>query len=214
MVLSMLAHGAAAMYWFSGDHRDPGREAPAVLQIAVHRPVASTAEPVQPLPEPIPVPARRPVKEVRPEAPLPVERGEPEPPRPPAESASRAPVPPAEIVVAASEPASEEVAPAPRPTVDLVALRHAYEARLLRHIESYKFYPAAARRRRLEGGVPVTLRVGCDGELLAVSASRGASLLRRAAEQSVDGARPLPRPDAMLGCPRSVEFVMRYRLRS
>jgi protein TonB len=128
---------------------------------------------------------------VRPDATAPVPP--PDPPRPP----SRA-------------------APQPRPSQDAAASssRDHYLTSVLRAIEARKRYPTAARRRRLEGQVRVSFRLGRDGAVTGLKCAGGHPWLCRAATQAVAAAAPLPPlPPGLLGqAPLTVQFRMDYVL--
>ncbi|MDX8412130.1 MAG: energy transducer TonB [Mariprofundaceae bacterium] len=66
--------------------------------------------------------------------------------------------------------------------------------RIRHHLEHYKFYPASARRRGIEGAVQVGFQLDGKGyaEDVSVLASSGYSLLDRAAKETVKRAEPFP----------------------
>ncbi|MDQ7011561.1 MAG: energy transducer TonB [Mariprofundaceae bacterium] len=91
-------------------------------------------------------------------------------------------------------------------------LRQQYLARVMAHIERYKYYPSTARRRRIQGDVRVSFLLLHDGTVRAVKAS-GNAVLGRAAQQAVLKAQPLPKPPAGNFCPMHCEFSIRYVLK-
>ncbi len=146
-------------------------------------------------PEPIPKPKPRPTAE----------------PKPHHEAHRLQPSP-----VPASEAASPAAAAQQRGNPELAELaRRTYLGRLAAHIEQYKRYPRAARRRRLEGVVQVsfTLQRGGDITALAVEQEGAHPLLVRAAEQTIHSALPLPVVPPGVDCPMPVRFGMEFALR-
>lgn len=63
-----------------------------------------------------------------------------------------------------------------------------------RHLEQFKYYPAAARRRGIEGVVEVFFALGLGGHAteLAITNGSGHPILDRAALQTVRRAEPFP----------------------
>lgn len=101
-------------------------------------------------------------------------------------------------------------------TVDDQALiekaKQEYLRRLMAHIEKYKQYPQAARRRRLEGDVRVSFTLQAGGQALALRVEGGPAVLGKAAQQAVEEALPLPLPPPTLSLPWPVAFTMRFTL--
>ena len=87
-----------------------------------------------------------------------------------------------------------------------------YLRRLMSHIEKYKHYPRAARRRRIEGDVRVSFSLHAAGKLDGLNISGGQEILNSAALRAVEEALPLPEPPASLGLPWPVAFTMRFSL--
>ena len=158
--------------------------------------------PVPEAPPPVEKPRPKPVKKKKPE-PVPLKKKTP-PPKP----------------VEKPEPVMQPVAqPQTRgqqvvqPSEGLLQRkRQQYLHELLRHIESYKFYPRAARRRALEGSVKVGFVLRDDGyyEQLVLDGRR--KLLVNAARQALEAARPLPAPPRDIGLSRKIEFSMEFSL--
>ena len=95
------------------------------------------------------------------------------------------------------------------------ASRKRYFASLMAHIEANKFYPPMARRRRLEGAVQVRFTLEANGRISGLQVSEGESLLGQAAREAVERSLPLPLPSAQgeVSLPRSIGFLMEFRLR-
>jgi len=156
----------------------------------------------------------------QPPAPVPEVQPRPKPPEPPKQ---RPPEPrpvkqalPAETVpVSAPEPVADS-APAPvetagDPRQQEQARRH-YLGTLLAHIEEHKFYPRAARRRGLQGVIQVSFVLHDDGQIGDVRVEDGPDVLRKAAEEAVRAALPLPAPPRDVVCPMRVSFGMEFKL--
>lgn len=90
-------------------------------------------------------------------------------------------------------------------------LRRRYVAEVMALIEAHKFYPSAARRRRIEGDVRMTMRIDADGRPCHVESSGAADILNRAARKSLD-ASSIPTPPGGIALPVRIEFIMQYRL--
>lgn len=88
-----------------------------------------------------------------------------------------------------------------------------YLGALLAHIEEYKFYPQAARRRGVQGVIQVSFLLHRDGRISSLRVANGPDLLRKAATDAVDAALPLPRPPPAVNCPLTVSYGMEFRLR-
>lgn len=69
--------------------------------------------------------------------------------------------------------------------------------RIRRHLESFKYYPASARRRGIEGEVDVGFTLGRDGtaDHITVLQGSGYAMLDQAAMQTVRRAQPFPADD-------------------
>ena len=87
-----------------------------------------------------------------------------------------------------------------------------YLAKILAHIESYKFYPRVAQRRGLSGTISISFELLADGRIRSLSVTGGPLLLRHAAEQSMQQALPLPRPAPEWPTPMSVSLAMSYQM--
>jgi len=94
----------------------------------------------------------------------------------------------------------------------LISKKKAYIQLLLAHIENQKFYPRSARSRGIEGDVQVSFELMADGGIRALQVAGGRSVLRRATQQAVKNAIPLPLPPVELGVPRKIEFTIQYLL--
>lgn len=87
-----------------------------------------------------------------------------------------------------------------------------YLSNLLTHIEGYKYYPHAARRRGVTGNIRVSFQLLNDGKINRLEATGGTKILMRAAEQAVHKALPLPSPPPEVDCPIQVSYVMQFKL--
>ena len=90
--------------------------------------------------------------------------------------------------------------------------RQQYLHKLLSHIESFKFYPRAARRRSLEGNVKISFILSDDGYCEQLTFDGGHTALVKAARQALESAMPLPAPPKDIGLSRQIEFAMVYSL--
>ena len=137
-----------------------------------------------------------------------------------AERASQvAPEPSAEMREAIASASVEEVsvpAEAVSGTVDEPALikqaKQEYLRRLMAHIEKYKHYPRAARRRRIEGDVSVSFNLQEAGRIRGLTVAGGHDILNSAVQRAVEEAMPLPKPPPSLERPLPVAFTMRFSL--
>lgn len=87
-----------------------------------------------------------------------------------------------------------------------------YLHRLMAHIERYKHYPRAARRRRIEGDVSVSFNLQTAGRVRGLTVDGGHEILNRAVQRAVEEALPLPEPPPSLALPWPVDFTMRFSL--
>ncbi len=102
-------------------------------------------------------------------------------------------------------------------TVDDRALiekaRQKYLRQLMAHIEGYKNYPNAARRRRIEGDVKVDFILQSGGRVSGLGAGGAHNLLNDAASEAVLAAQPMPQPPETLKLPWQVSFTMRFTIK-
>lgn len=87
-----------------------------------------------------------------------------------------------------------------------------YLRRLMAHIDKYKHYPRAARRRFLEGDVRVSFALQAGGQVADLNVEGEQGILSGAAQSAVEQAQPLPLPPATLVLPWPVTFTMRFSL--
>ncbi len=221
LVLSLLVHGL--LFFNTGslagnqEQRQPERHATRVSFRSAAAP-STTPQAV-----PMEVPPEEPEPEVT-EAPAPPP--EPAPPKPEkrAERAREveaqpspepAPQPPPMPTSAAADKVPV-VTEAVNGTVEDPALieqaKQEYLRRLMAHIEKYKHYPRAARRRRIEGDVHVSFSLQSSGQADALSVEGGQEILNTAACRAVEEAMPLPEPPPAIGLPWPVAFTMRFSL--
>ncbi len=90
-------------------------------------------------------------------------------------------------------------------------LRRRYIAEVMALIESHKFYPSSARRRRVEGDVQMSMMIDADGRPCMVQSGGAAEVLVQAARESLENT-PIPPPPPGINVPLSLNFVIEYRL--
>ena len=90
--------------------------------------------------------------------------------------------------------------------------RQQYLHKLLSHIESFKFYPRAARRRSIEGGVKISFILHDDGSYDQLKLDGGRTILVQATRQALESAVPLPEPPKDIALSSQVEFTMVYSI--
>lgn len=227
VTLSLILHGL--LLFNSGSvagNRDQTTPQPSQTRVSFRSVAApqTPPQPPQPLPEqppepeitetPEPPPEHEPVK-----APAPAPRAEkavqPEPvetqpqheptpvPSPPTPATERAEKAPESVPVkgTVADPALVEQA------------KQEYLRRLMAHIEAYKHYPRAARRRGLEGDVTISFVLHETGRVSTVTAEGAHRLLLTAASEAVNAAQPMPEPPASQALPWEIAFTMRFTLR-
>lgn len=91
--------------------------------------------------------------------------------------------------------------------------RQKYLRQLMAHIEGYKNYPKAARRRRIEGDVKVAFTLQTGGQVASLTAGGAHTLLNEAANSAVIAAQPMPQPPETLKLPWQVSFTMRFTIK-
>jgi len=90
--------------------------------------------------------------------------------------------------------------------------RDAYIKRLLAHIEAYKFYPSAARRRAIEGRLEVSFLLQKNGKYAQLSIQGSRGVLQRAVRQAIEDALPFPEPPPSMAINPYIAFNMNYQL--
>ena len=90
--------------------------------------------------------------------------------------------------------------------------RQQYLQKLLSHIESFKYYPRAARRRSLEGNVKISFVLRDDGFYEQLMLDGEQTALVKATQQALESAMPLPVPPRNIDMSRQIEFTMAYSL--
>lgn len=90
--------------------------------------------------------------------------------------------------------------------------RQQYLQKLLSHIESFKFYPRAARRRSIEGDVKISFNLHNDGGYQQLVLDGERSVLVNATRMALEAAMPFPVPAEDLEISRQIEFTMVYSL--
>lgn len=157
--------------------------------------------------------------------PQPVEEIKPEPvkPKPKPKPVKPKPVKQEKIIPLEPEPETVQqqvVAAQPKgqPTTQIDALflkqqQQMYMHELLTHIEGYKFYPRAARRRGIEGEIRVSFTLLANGQLQNLQLDGEQSVLRQAAQQAMEEAVPLPLPPSSMTLPRRIDIGIVYSLK-
>ena len=123
-------------------------------------------------------------------------------------------------VVKAEPPVIPELAMAPRVAEQIergqvnetAPIRQHYLNNLLTYIEGHKYYPQSARSRGIKGSIDVTFELLNNGDISGLKASGGPMILRKAAEQAIASALPLPIPPAEVNCPLVVSYAMQFEL--
>lgn len=166
----------------------------------IKRPEAEVIEAPEPPPKPNPKKKRKVAEKVRQVTPpKPVSQPEPLP--------------------AATSVAEKPSLPAQQAsgTVDDPALiekaKHEYLRRLMVHIESHKHYPRVARRRGIEGDVAVSFSLLQKGDVTDVRIDEGHRVLRKAVEEAIAAAQPMPAPPPSLDLPLAISFSVQFSLK-
>ncbi|MEN8169804.1 MAG: TonB family protein [Pseudomonadota bacterium] len=203
VALSLLIH--FAMFVDSGSKA--GAEKPSKQQttrvsfLSVAAPVTPPQEAPVPPPKPKPKKKKK-VKKKVPQVPLqePVPQPEPLPPETP-------------VVEKPSLPTQQASGTVEDPAL-LEQAKNEYMRRLMAHIESKKHYPKVARRRGIEGAVEVSFRLLPSGDISDVKIAQGHRILRKAVEEAMAAARPMPTPPPTLELPMSISFSVKFSLQS
>ncbi|MFA7382255.1 MAG: TonB family protein [Desulfurivibrionaceae bacterium] len=91
--------------------------------------------------------------------------------------------------------------------------RKRYLAGIMAHIEGYKFYPPAARRRKMEGTVQVRFTLEAGGLISGLQVSESEPILEQAAREAVERSLPLPAPKGAASTPLQISYRMNFQLR-
>ena len=111
---------------------------------------------------------------------------------------------------ASPQPQGEEVNTSSQGLLKLK--REQYYQELLSHIESFKFYPRAARKRFIEGGVKIVFTLNDDGRYRQLELFGERDVLVNATRIALEEAVPLPVPADDINLSRRIEFTMVYSL--
>ena len=159
-------------------------------------------------------PKPQPVEEIKPEPVKPKPKPKPVEPKPVNQKKITPPEP-------EPEPVQQQVIkPQPKgqvsSAVDALFMKQQqqlYMHELLTHIEGYKFYPRAARRRGVEGEIRVSFTLLGNGKLKDLQVSGDQSVLISAAQQAMEDAVPLPLPPSSMKLPRQIDISIVYSLK-
>ncbi|MDX2507761.1 MAG: energy transducer TonB [Gammaproteobacteria bacterium] len=170
-------------------------------QTAFNQEVPPEIKPVKPQPRPKPKPKPEPIKKTRPKAVAvkkvkPVEKIEKNEP----------------VKQTAATPQSHGQQVSVSSEKILQQKREQYLQKLLSHIESYKFYPRAARSRSIEGNVIIVFTLQDDGSYQQLVLNGKRSVLVNATRMALEAATPLPVPADDLELSRQIKFTMVYSL--
>ncbi len=171
-------------------------------QQEIKQPVEEVVEAPAPPPKPKPREKKKRAEKVRQLEPLkPAPQPEPATPPVPSTETAQKPVLPAEAAAGSvDDPALLEQA------------KHEYLRRLMAHIDSHKNYPRVARRRGIEGEVAVSFRMLKGGEVSEVNIEEGHRVLRKAVEEAIVAAQPMPVPPSTLELPLELSFNVQFTL--
>ncbi len=156
----------------------------------------------------------RPVKEIEPVKKQPVQNEKlrsPEPVKMPEPVKSQepviAPVPQQAVVVPQEQQFDSEA------EALLRNKREQYLVQLLSHIESFKYYPRAARRRAIEGEIEIKFNLQNNGSYQQLLVRGQHKVLIQAASQALEASLPLPVPPIDIELSRQIAFTMVYSLK-
>lgn len=190
ILMSVVAHATVLVSWGGrlGVHEAALDNAPVsqILNIELVKQEPQPAKPIEvpPEPEPMPLPEEKIIEEVKPlEAPVeqPVEE-------------------PQKTVEQQPEQLMEPQVQGEQLQYDhqlQIKQKEQYLQLLMKHIDAHKFYPAAARRRGIEGEVQISFELTADKSACNIEADGSVSVLERAAIQAVRDASPFPEPPPM-----------------
>ncbi len=91
--------------------------------------------------------------------------------------------------------------------------RKNYYALLMRHIEAHKHYPRVARRRKIQGKILVTFTLFANGSIKKLMIGGQNNILKKASENAINNALPMPLPPKEMNLPLAVKFHMNYFLK-
>ena len=205
MAVSLLGHAAVMIGWGGrlGVHEAALQDSTVShilnIELVQQQPIEKKQQEIPPEPEPMPVPEKKIIEEIKP-----VEK--------PVEQAVEEPV-------KKNEPVAEQLM---EPQVQgdqlqddqllQIKKKEQYIQKLMKHIDAHKFYPAAARRRGIEGDVKVSFELTADKTACNIEAEGGIAVLERAAIQAVRDASPFPDPPADVFFENPIVISMIYAL--
>jgi protein TonB len=212
IMLSLFIH---SMIFFAGGARHGDKNA-----IVSHTPIVTRLSFNQSSDDLVPDEPRLPQKQ----RPVPIKKAEPEP-EPEPEPALKKPAE-ANTVIQQQE-AAEQTGAGMQATIKehvkgkrashssdelLERERQLYLHKLMSHIESFKYYPRAARKRSLEGEVKVSFMLLDDGNYRQLKLDGKHSILVKATQSAMETATPFPAPPKDIKLPGPLEFTMSYSL--
>lgn len=202
-------------------------------------PPVKVVEPVteQPKPEPVvppepviikkpePEPKKKPRKKKKPK-PKPEKPKKPRPEKPPVKKQTVQKKPPVKKQPVVSKPInSQNLKPQKNLSVSaspvvakadprlIQQTRMSYLTLLMRHIEAHKHYPRVARKRKIEGDILVSFTLLPGGKIKNLQLTGKRSILKKASQQAVNYALPMPAPPKSLSLPMEIKFKMNYFLK-
>ena len=193
---------------------EPEVEQPEIKPVIPPEPVVKP-EP-EPKPKPIKKPEPKPKKKKKPKPkPKPKEKKPPVKPKPPKKAFK--PVEQKQTVSQNIKPEAKKTVSSPVvATADprlVEQTRMTYHALLMRHIEVHKRYPRVARKRKIEGVILVSFTLLKNGQINNLLVNGKRSILKKATQNAINDALPMPKPPKGLSLPMKVKFTMNYFLK-
>ena len=186
--------------------KKPEPEPPKIEEVIPPEPIQEKPKPIaKPKPKPKPKKKKKPLPKVKP-----VKK------KPPPKKIK--PLKKKKTVTQTSKPVARKIAK-PSPVVSssdamlIEQTRISYQALLMRHIEVYKNYPRIARKRKIQGKVLVSFVLLKGGQIKNLSVNGKRTILKKATQQAIENALPMPSAPKSISLPMPVTFNMDYFLR-
>ena len=193
-----------------------------VVEPEVEQPEVKPVIPPEPVVKPEPEPKPRKKPEAKPK-----KKKKPKPkPKPKVKKPAVKPKPPQKAFkpVEQKQTVSQNIRPEAKKTVSspvaatadprlVEQTRMTYHALLMRHIEVHKRYPRAARKRKIEGVILVSFTLLKNGTINNLLINGKKSILKKATQNAINDALPMPKPPKDLALPMKVKFTMNYFLK-